>query len=72
VGVYKVKYNSDGSIEHYKVRLVIQGDEQIVDYHETFAHVPKIVSVRCFILIVVAKGWELHQMEVNNNFFVEI
>ena len=45
--VYKVKYNSDGSIEWYKARLVIQGDKQIegFDYHETFALVAKMVSV---------------------------
>ena len=37
--IYKVKYHSDGSIERYKVCLVICGNKQIegFDYTETFA-----------------------------------
>ena len=47
-----------------------RGDEQIegFNYHGIFAPVAKMVSVRCFLLVVVAKGWELHQMDVNNAF----
>ena len=69
--VYKVKYNSDGTIERYKARLVIRGDERIAgfDYHKTFAPITKMVSVRCFLSVAAAKGWELHQMDANNAFF---
>lgn len=68
--VYKVKCNSDGSIERYMARLVIQGDEQIegFDYRKTFALVTNMVSVRCFLSVAIAKGQELHQMDVNNVF----
>jgi len=65
--VYKVKYKSDGSINRYKSRLMIRGDQQIeeFDYRKTFAPVAKMTSVRCFVVIAVAKGWSLHQMDVN-------
>jgi len=68
--VHQVKYNSDGSIERYKARLVIRGDQQIewFDFNETFAPVAKMVSVRCFLSVAVARGWELHQLDVNNAF----
>jgi len=68
--VYKVKYNFDGSIERYKAHLVIRGDEQIADfdYHETFAPVAKMTSVRCFLSVAGARGWDLHQMDVHNAF----
>jgi len=68
--VYRVKYNSDSYIQWYKVHLVIQGDRQIAgfDFNETFALVAKMTSVRVFLFVAVAKGWELHQMDVNNAF----
>ncbi|KAK2996013.1 hypothetical protein RJ640_013903, partial [Escallonia rubra] len=46
--VYKIKFNSDESIERYRVRVVVQGDTQVegLDYTETFAVVAKMVSVR--------------------------
>ena len=49
---------------------MIRGDEHIegFDYHETFAPVAKMVSVWCFLSIAVSRGWELHQMDVNNTF----
>ena len=71
--VYRVTHNSDGLIQRYKAQLVIRGDHQIegFDFNGTFAPVAKMTSVRCFLTVVVAKGWDLHQMDVNNAFLHE-
>ena len=68
--VYKLKYKSDGTIERHKARLVVRGDTQVegLDFDETFAPVAKLVSVRLFLTVAVIKGWELHQLDINNAF----
>ncbi|KAJ3704139.1 hypothetical protein LUZ61_007844 [Rhynchospora tenuis] len=68
--VYRIKYHSDCTIERYKARLVVLGNRQVegVDFKETFAPVAKLVSVRTFLAVAVAKGWQLHQMDVHNAF----
>ena len=68
--IYKVKYNVDGSANHYKARLVPKGYAQThgVDYEETFAPVAKMTTIRTVNALAVAKGWHLHQMDVKNTF----
>lgn len=68
--VYKIKLKSDSSIEHYKNRLVILGNTQVggEDFTETFTPIAKLVTVRTLLTEVVAKGWEIHQMNVHNTF----
>lgn len=68
--VYKIKYNSDGSVERLKARLVIFGNHQVedIDYNETFAPVAKMVTMRAFLAVAAAKNRELHQMDVYNAF----
>jgi len=68
--VYRVEYTSDGLIERYKAHLVIRVDHQVdgFDFYETSAQVAKMTSVWVFLFVAIAKGWELHQMDVNNAF----
>ncbi len=68
--MYKVKHNADGSVNRYKAILVAKGYAQIygIEYEETYNPVAKMTTLRAIIVMLVAKGWSLHQMDVNNAF----
>ena len=68
--VYKIKTRSDGSVEHYKARLVTKGftQEYGIDYEKTFAPVARISFVRALLAVAAASKWDLFQMDVKNAF----
>lgn len=68
--VFRIKRNSDGSIERYKSQLVAKGFHQRpgIDYQEIFSPVIKPTTVRLLISLAVTNGWSLRQLDVNNAF----
>ena len=68
--MFKVKRNSDGSINKYKARLVAKGyiQKHGVDFDEVFAPVAHIETVRLIIGMAASRGWQLHHLDVKTAF----
>ncbi|KAH9671758.1 retrovirus-related pol polyprotein from transposon RE1 [Citrus sinensis] len=68
--IYKVKENSDGSINKYKARLVAKGFLQTpgLDFNETFSPVIKAATIRIILTMAVSNDWLLRQVDINNAF----
>ena len=68
--LFKVKMAVDRTIDKYKARLVAGGDSQKegIDFHETWAPVVKMTSVRVLLSIAAMYDLELHQMDVKTAF----
>ena len=49
--VFKIKYNSNGTVERYKARLVIFSNHQVegITFTKTFAPMAKMVTVQVCI-----------------------
>ena len=56
--IYKIKYNTDGSVECLKTRLVVFENHQVegINYKNTFAPVAKMTTVHAFLAAAAAKN----------------
>ena len=68
--IFKIKYNSNGSIECHRAILVAKGytQQEGVEILETFSPIAKLVIVKVLLALVASQKWYLVQMDVNNAF----
>ena len=68
--IFKIKRNSDGTINKHKSRLVAKGYIQRhgIDYEEVFAPVARIETVRLIISLAASNGWQVHHLDVKTAF----
>jgi hypothetical protein len=67
---YKIKRKADGSIDHYKARLIAKGFKQRfgIDYDDTFRPVVKFATIHLVLSLTVSQGWSIRQLNVQNVF----
>jgi hypothetical protein len=68
--VFKNKYNSDGSLDKHKERLVTKGFtlKKVIDYEETFAPTTKWATICALVSMATHNGWKIHQIDVKIDF----
>ena len=56
--VFRTKLNADCSINKHKAKLVVKGYAQIfgVDYHDTFAPVSRLDTIRLVLAVAAQNG----------------
>ena len=64
--IYRVKYYFDGRVQRLKARLVAKGYSQQlgVDFHETFAPVAHLDTIRTIIAMTAQRGWLLYPLDI--------
>lgn len=68
--VFRVKRNTDGSVQTFKARLVAQGFSQRegIDYFDTYAPVARLTSIRVLLDLASINDLYVHQMDVKTAF----
>nr|GEV52512.1 retrotransposon protein putative Ty1-copia subclass [Tanacetum cinerariifolium] len=68
--IFKKKMKADGTIDKYKVRLVIKGFRQRkrLDLFDTYLTVTRITSIRMVLAIAALRKIEVHQKDIKVTF----
>ena len=66
--IFKTKFNSDGTIQKHKARLVARGciQEHGIDYEETFSPVARFETVRVILALAAQMQWTIFQFDVKS------
>jgi DNA polymerase zeta len=65
-GFFKIKTNSDGSIDKFKARIVARGFTLIqgIDYIEIFSPIIKLNSIKVLLILTTRYKLGMHQLDV--------
>jgi Reverse transcriptase (RNA-dependent DNA polymerase) len=68
--VFWIKRGPDGSIQKYKVQIIMQGFSQIedIDFNETFAPVAKLTLLCTILALATEQDLEVYQMDVKSTY----
>lgn len=68
--VFRRKYNSNGTLNTYKTRLVAKGHRQKewIDYFDTYAPMARTTSIRILFALTSIYDLHVHQMNIKTTF----
>ncbi|KAG8480542.1 hypothetical protein CXB51_024610 [Gossypium anomalum] len=68
--VFRAKFNTDGSLNKHKARLVVKGYNQQYgsDFMETFTPVARLDTIKLLFALAAQKQWKIHQLDVKSAF----
>jgi hypothetical protein len=68
--VFKIKRNTAGEINKYKVQLVAQGFTQIygINYYKTYAPVAYLTLLRLILAVAAHQDWDINVLNFHSTF----
>jgi hypothetical protein len=68
--IFKHKFNSDGTLEWYKARLVLHDFTKRpgIDYDKTSSPVVKLATIRIVLSLAISCSWPVHHLDMKNVF----